>query len=250
MANTVVHGATAVHVEHGMDQYRGIGIEDRKPFIAKVFSIIGAMLLVTFGWIFLALNVEKIRLFIFATPILMWISMIVFICMAFSMICFYEQFRKAPNSYIFLTLFTIMSSYMLGGITISYDSESIYIATIITACVVFGLSLLAVFSPIDFTGMGGYLSAALLALIVSSIVGGIVCWASGNECRTMNIIFAGIGALIFSLYLVYDIQMIVGGSHRRFQYDKEDYLIASVSVYLDIVNLFLDILQLVSHTRD
>jgi FtsH-binding integral membrane protein len=46
------------------------------------------------------------------------------------------------------------------------------------------------------------------------------------------------GSIVFSLYIVFDTYMI----SKRYGYD--DYLIASIELYLDVVNLFLYLLQL------
>ena len=44
-------------------------------------------------------------------------------------------------------------------------------------------------------------------------------------------------------FLAYDTQMIVGG--RKYEYSEEDYAAAAVQLYLDVVYIFLFLLQLV-----
>lgn len=51
-------------------------------------------------------------------------------------------------------------------------------------------------------------------------------------------IYGGISAIIFSGYVVYDTHNLI----KRFTYDE--YIWASVTLYLDILNLFLTILRL------
>lgn len=58
---------------------------------------------------------------------------------------------------------------------------------------------------------------------------------------------SGGGALLFSLYLVYDIQMIMGG--RQHAASPDEYIFAALSLYLDVVLLFLFLLQLVGLGR-
>ena len=57
------------------------------------------------------------------------------------------------------------------------------------------------------------------------------------------------GVLIFSLYIVYDTQTIVGGEHKNFQFDMDDYVLAALVIYLDIINLFILLLQLLQGGR-
>ena len=45
------------------------------------------------------------------------------------------------------------------------------------------------------------------------------------------------GALLFSAFIVHDTQLIVGGKKRQF--DTNDYVLGAMSLYMDIVNLFL-----------
>jgi hypothetical protein len=41
------------------------------------------------------------------------------------------------------------------------------------------------------------------------------------------------------LYLVYDTQLIVGGNHRKHQFSIDDYAMAAICLYIDIIQLFL-----------
>lgn len=44
-----------------------------------------------------------------------------------------------------------------------------------------------------------------------------------------------------------DVQLIVGGRHSEI--DPEEYVFAALEIYLDIINLFLFILQLIEMGR-
>ena len=71
-------------------------------------------------------------------------------------------------------------------------------------------------------------------------------------------VYAGCGALLFSMFIVYDTQMIMGGKDvygndrtTKIDYHNEDeYVFAALNLYLDIINLFLYILQLLQSCRD
>ena len=55
-------------------------------------------------------------------------------------------------------------------------------------------------------------------------------------------------ALVFSLYIVYDTQLMMGGKHK-YALSPEEYVFASLNLYLDIINLFLYILMIVGAAR-
>ncbi|KAL5097270.1 hypothetical protein RYX36_001597 [Vicia faba] len=57
-------------------------------------------------------------------------------------------------------------------------------------------------------------------------------------------IYGGIGAMIFSAYIVYDTDNLI----KRFTYDE--YIGASVTLYLDILNLFLSILRILREANN
>ena len=58
----------------------------------------------------------------------------------------------------------------------------------------------------------------------------------------MQLIYACLGALIFSIYLIYDTQLVIGKG--TFSYSLDDAYLAAIQLYLDVINLFLFILQI------
>lgn len=54
-------------------------------------------------------------------------------------------------------------------------------------------------------------------------------------------IISVVGAIIFSLYLLYDLQMLMGGKTQELSPDE--YIFASMTIYLDVIQIFLNILQ-------
>jgi FtsH-binding integral membrane protein len=53
----------------------------------------------------------------------------------------------------------------------------------------------------------------------------------------------------FSCYIVYDTQLIVGGFHKKYQFAIDDIVLATLSIYLDIINLFLYILECLNNNE-
>ena len=56
--------------------------------------------------------------------------------------------------------------------------------------------------------------------------------------------YGSLGALVFSLYIVYDTQLMMGGKHK-YALSPEEYIFAALNLYLDVVNLFRYVLILV-----
>ena len=108
----------------------------------------------------------------------------------------------------------------------------------ICAIVVLGLTIFALQTKIDFTMCNGILFVLLMCLMIF----GIFCAIFPGQI--MNVVYASLGAVIFSCYIVVDTQMMMGGKHK-YSLDPEEYVFASLNLYLDIINLFLMILSLV-----
>jgi FtsH-binding integral membrane protein len=52
---------------------------------------------------------------------------------------------------------------------------------------------------------------------------------------------------LFAGYVLYDTQLIIGNKSNKFT--EEDYILAAMNLYLDIINIFLEILKLLELIR-
>lgn len=146
-------------------------------------------------------------------------------------------------NFIFLFLFTIAESVLLGVAASTYDAEAVIMAAGISAAVCLGLSIFAFQTKWDFTVMGGVLFVAVIILMIFGI---IAIFIPG---KVIILIYASLGALIFSIYLVYDTQLMIGGKHK-YSISPEEYIFAALNLYLDIINIFLYILTIIGVSRD
>jgi FtsH-binding integral membrane protein len=147
--------------------------------------------------------------------------------------------RKFPVNYIILFVYTATQGLFVGMICSTYSVNTVLIALGTVTGVTLALTLFAIQTKYDFTGWGPYLLVGVLVLMV---FGFIIAFFPGNGVATK--VYCGIGCLIFSLYLVYDTQLIVGGENRKFQFSVDDYAVAAICLYVDIIQLFLMILTL------
>jgi FtsH-binding integral membrane protein len=104
----------------------------------------------------------------------------------------------------------------------------------LTASVTTGLTLYTLRSKQDFSYLGAGLGAGLWVLIIGGLI------ASLTGLSGMHFALSVGGAALFSLYIVYDVHEI---SKRM---SPDEYVPAAISLYLDIVNLFLHILRILA----
>jgi FtsH-binding integral membrane protein len=100
------------------------------------------------------------------------------------------------------------------------------------------LTLYAFVSRRDFSAWGSFFTVGLWVLIATSLINLFV------RNATASIWIAGAAVLVFSGLLVFDTWRL------RNVYGPNDYVPAAVNIYLDLLNLFLALLQLVGGRRD
>ena len=156
------------------------------------------------------------------------------------LVCTPDMKNRYPHNLILLFAFTACEGVLVGTVSATYDLNAVVLAAVITTGVTIGLTIFAFQTKIDFTLFSGVLFACLVALCLTSFI--LLIFPTNGTGST---IFAGLGALLFSAYLVYDVQMIAGG--HKHELGLDDYIPAALAVYLDIINLFLFILRLLSN---
>jgi FtsH-binding integral membrane protein len=146
---------------------------------------------------------------------------------------------KNPANFILLAIFTFCTSWIVGIICSFSDKTIVLEAAGLTAAVVIGLTIYAFTTKSDFTICGPF----IFVLGMIFCVGGIFAAIFGFH---FGLLWACLGVFVFSFYIVYDTQLIMGGT-RKHQMSVDHYILASVMLYLDIINLFLQILRILGN---
>jgi len=215
--------------------------EIRRVFIRKVYSILMVQLAITFGLIALFHFTPSIRDYVRSSEgqWAYWASYVVFLVTYFAIVCCKSAARRFPLNLVLLGFLTISMGYMLGMISAYYKIESVLIAVGITTFVCLGVTIFSFQTKYDFTSCFGVLFVISLALLGF----GIVCIFTYS--KIMYTIYAGLGAVAFSIFLAVDTQLIMGG--KRHEISAEDHVFASVMLYIDIVYIFIYILMLLGN---
>lgn len=235
------NGGTSTTLPYDLTGQKFNTVSSRHMFIQKVMNILTVQLFFTFGLTALCVLNNSVQNWVQAHPGIILIAGIFSLVIMIVLVCNHNLARRSPINYILLAVITGCMGLLVATSASYYEARSVVYAAGITALISVALSLFACQTKYDFTGMGGYLMAGLFTVIGFGFVLAIVCGV--GECEVAKTVYAGLGALIFSLYIVYDVQLIVGGNHK-YSYDEQDYVLAALSLYLDIINLFLYLLQL------
>lgn len=184
----------------------------------------------------------RAQLYLWMHPGLMYLAFFVMLGVSIAIGCFKDARRKAPLNYILLGVYTLAMSLMVAFITSMYDAISIMIALAITVVICLSLTIFAFQTKYDFTIYGGVLCCSLVILTMCGL---ILCFFS---VKILSIVYAACGALLFSAYLVYDTQLMIGGRYKV-ALSPEEYVFAALSLYVDVVEIFLMVLRLVGYAR-
>jgi len=217
----------------------------RRGFIRKVYSILMCQILITVGFIALFLYNEGARNYTQKNPGLFVAALVLTFILIIAMACCESVRRKAPMNFIFLALFTVCEGFLLGVASSTYKADAVLLAAIITTVICLSLTAFSFQTKWDVTGYGTYLFIALIVLVLFGFLAMFIPGSYG----ILNIVYACFGALLFSFYLVYDTQLMLGG-HHKYSISPEEYIFAALNLYLDIVNIFIYILQIIGSSRD
>lgn len=207
----------------------------RMGFIRKVYGIICIQLLVTMGIAVVFSTSDSTKLFLakniwvlIVAALASFISLISLTCCGLA--------RTYPVNMICLSVFTLCMGTTVGVSCAFRSGDVVLMAVVMTTIIVVGLTIFAFQTKIDFTMISGIMFVVMLVFIVFGLVA--MFWQN----KIVHIVYSAMGTLIFSIYLVIDTQMLVGG--KRAELSPEDYVLGAIMIYMDIIQIFLHLLRL------
>ena len=198
---------------------------DNRNFLVMVFANLIVQLGITY-YVFEKTNATGLKgiylyllifalfgiLFVLLSPIPMWLKFVLF------------------------CVFSSLEGYLLSSIKTKVDKSVIQTAILGSMSIfagMFSIGLLLIFFGIYLTNTFGFVLMTILLLL---IIFQIISIFSGTIM--MQKTFSFIGLILFSIYIIYDTNTIL----QRNYYG--DFITASMDYYLDILNIFLDIVNL------
>ncbi|XP_067146149.1 protein lifeguard 1 isoform X1 [Apteryx mantelli] len=214
----------------------------RQAFIRKVFLVLTLQLSVTFSFVAVFTFVTEVKGFVKHNVWTYYVSYAVFFISLIVLSCCGDFRRKHPWNLVALSILTVSLSYMVGMIASFYNTDAVIMAVGITVVVCFTVVIFSLQTKYDFTSCRGVLIICLVVLILFSIL----CIFIRN--RIMDIIYASLGALLFTCFLAVDTQMILG--NKQLALSPEEYIFAALNLYTDIINIFLYILAIIGRAKE
>lgn len=211
--------------------------EDRAGFVRKVYGILAAQMTMTCLTCACAMLIPPVRAAFVGFMHIPYAQLLIF-APAICVLCALKAKKdQHPTNYYLLWTFTALMSVSIAGICAIYQQAGlgniVLQAFAMTAACFVGLTAYAMKSGKDFQWMGGMLSMGLMGMLMFGFLGWLFGFHGG-------ILYSLFGVVLFCGFILYDTQRVMQ------IYGPDEAIMASIELYLDILNLFLYILELLS----
>jgi len=202
--------------------------------MARVYGHMGLAVLTSMVVSFLVASSPELMTFFF-TGAMKWIvifaPLVAILAVSFAM----EKLSKSQLQ-IFLHGFAALMGLSFSTIFIVYNIGSI-VSAFMSAAVLFGvMSFYGYFTKKNLDSIGQFMFIGLIAIIIASIINIFI----GSSVATM--VISALAIVIFLGLTAYDTQKI----RQMVSYDNDGKaeIAGALSLYLDFINIFLNLLQL------
>ena len=190
--------------------------------LSMIPTVLGALTGVQLGFSFLAGN-----------PV---IGFVVFLGIAWGFMWGIEKNKNSGMGVALLLGFTFFMGLMLSGMlrmALGFSNGGSLIAMTAggTGAIFVTLASIASTTKRDFSGIGKFLFAGLILILVAGLANAFF------QIPLLSLVISAVAILIFSAYILFDINRIVQGG-------ETNYISATLAVYLDIYNIFVNLLNL------
>ncbi|KAF7994818.1 hypothetical protein HCN44_004290 [Aphidius gifuensis] len=206
----------------------------RRIFVQRVFGLLFLQFLFTTLYIAFFMFHQPANIFIKTHWYLWVIAMVGFIFSYCSISLSQCGRRQSGLGIICLSLLTLTESHLSAYISVHYQVEAVLIAMGSTTIVAMFIAFVATCCKFDFTKHTGLLSILSFLTLITMIL--LIITSMFTPVPMMMTLFGALGALIFSLYLYFDIQTIMGG--RTIQINPDEIIFATTQIYVDLIGLY------------
>jgi modulator of FtsH protease len=164
------------------------------------------------------------------------IGFIAFMAIAFGFFYAIEKTKNSGAGVAVLLAFTFFMGLMLSRLishTLGYSNGAALVMTAFggTATIMGVMATVATVSKRDFSGLGKWLFAGVLVILVASVANIFL------HLPALQLAISVIAIGIFSAYILFDVQQVINGG-------ETNYISATLNIYLDLYNIFASLLSL------
>ena len=149
---------------------------------------------------------------------------------------------SATTAKVCYLLYTFLTGLTFSTIFIAYKLTSIIMVFGITSVLFLGLALVGMYTKKDLTKLGTYLFMALIGILISIFINVFL------HNSSFDIMICIVSVIIFLGYIAYDINKI--SKLDGFLGEDNLAIFGAFQLYLDFINVFIDLLRLFGDAND
>lgn len=223
-----------------------IALEQRvQSYMARVFGWMSGALALSGITAYTIANVETLARFVFENSGVMLVAFIAQLALVMGL-SFGLSRMSAETAGLLFWGYAFLTGVTLSSIFLIYTQASIA-ATFLVAAGMFGImAIYGAVTDTDLTGIGSFLTMALFGLLFAMIIN----WFLAS--KAFEIAISLIGVLIFTGLTAYDVQILRRMAEQLDQQEDDATkitIVMALRLYLDFLNLFLFLLQLMGNRR-
>jgi FtsH-binding integral membrane protein len=215
----------------------------RQAFISKVYSMLTLQLIFTSILIGMFVLNEDTKRYFAHSQGWMFLGFAIFMVSYLVLVCVESARRSSPINLILLFVLTFGYGLVAAVTSCRYDTKVVFFAFVATGVSCFLIAAFAKSTKFDMTNCGTTLCLIGLAHMLIGMIMVLILVPMGYA-RTASLLLSISGALLASLYLIFDLQLIMGG--RKCELSPEEYILACVMLYTDIIQIFIYLLEIFS----
>ena len=203
-------------------------------FIDRVYFFFGLAIAISAAGVYL--GTDYVMAMLIQAPYMLWVVFGLELALIFTSRLWST---KRPLNYVLFAVFALMSGItvvpLIATFAIEFGGYGIIFKALVATTLMFTASaVIGKTTGKNLQGLGGVLFMGLIGMIIVAIIGIFFPWSN-----TFEMLYAGFGTLLFSAFVMYDIQKLK-------YYPEDRYIDAALALYLDIFNLFISILRLMA----
>lgn len=219
----------------------------RSAFVSKVYSILSVQLVFTTIMIGAFVLNNETKVYFKHSQGWMFAGFGIFFVAYLVLACVESARRSAPCNFIMLSILTLGYSLFAAVISCRYDTKIVFMAAVATAVSCLLIAAFARSTSFDMTNCGTTLCFLGLAhMIIGTIM--VLILVPLGFAKLASLLLAVSGALLASLYLMFDLQLIIGG--RKCEISPEEYILGAIMLYTDIMQIFIYLLEIFARIND
>ncbi|AKU37510.1 ORF_095L [Scale drop disease virus] len=210
-------------------------IKIRMTFIRRVYTLLSLQIILTISTTALFMFSKHLNAFVQDNSAVVFVS--AFSSFVLMNVLVMYRHKRPVNSYL-LVAFTFMEAVSVATTLTFYEYSTILQSLFLTCAVFAGLTVYTFQSKKDFSKLGAGLFACILIFVIAMLI------QLFYNSDSADLVISGFGAVVFCGFIIYDTHKLMK------QFSPDEYIVAFIHIYMDIIDLFMRILHILKSIKN